>query len=110
MSLHVVWSSPLTQPAAGEVPGERARLLLTRFKRPARNNQSILLGARVRYLDEPGRVIAFNISAIGRWPAHLYPFLVLLDCGLLVRAHSLDLEVEIQGDTHAGKPESTAWR
>ena len=45
-------------------------------------------------MEEPGCVIALNIAALGRWPAHLYPFIVQLDCGLTIRCHALDLDVD----------------
>lgn len=94
MPLHVVWNSHVAPPDSGEIPGERSRLLRTRLKRPSRDNRPLAIGQRVLYLDDPGRIIAINIASTGRWPAHLYPFLVLLDCGLVVRCHALDLEAD----------------
>lgn len=111
MSLQVVWNSPMTTRDAGDVSGERARLLRVRMRRNARNQLPVRLGERVLYMDEPGCVVALNISGMGRWPAHLYPFVILLDCGLVVRAHAMDLEVETPHNrtTGAGKSESTVW-
>lgn len=106
MSLRLAWNSPHSNRHTGVVPGERFRLLRLRMSRPARNNQPIAIGTRVLYMEEPGCVIALNIAALGRWPAHLYPFLVLLDCGLVVRCHSLDLDVD-NTDSLTGSPQQS---
>lgn len=111
MHLNLVWRSQSPPRDTGEIAGERSRLLRTRLKRPSRNNQALTLGSRVYYMDEPGRIIAINIAALGRWPAHLYPFIVQLDCGLVVRAHAMDMEADTAcpTDRGTGKPESTLW-
>jgi hypothetical protein len=69
----------------------RVNLMLARLHRPSMNNRSIKIGQRVTYLNEPGTVIAVNISNYGRWPGHLYPYVVHLDCGLTTRCSNLDL-------------------
>lgn len=94
MPLHLAWKSPSPLRPAGIIPGERFRLLRTRMNRPARNNLPLSIGTRVFYMEEPGCITALNIAAIGRWPAHLYPFIVQLDCGLTLRCHALDLDVD----------------
>ncbi len=95
MPLHLAWKSPHPKQPNGTLPGERFKLLRLRMKRPSRNNLQLSIGTRVLYMEEPGCVTALNIAAIGRWPAHLYPFIVQLDCGLTIRCHALDLDVDI---------------
>jgi hypothetical protein len=71
----------------------RSALMAARLKRPSSNERIIKVGQQVEYEGESGVVAAINISCLGRWPGHIYPYVVILDCGLVVRCNNLDLRI-----------------
>jgi hypothetical protein len=71
----------------------RSALMSARLKRPSRNDRTIKVGQPVEYEGEIGTVSAINIACLGRWPGHIYPYVVTLDCGLVVRCNNLDLRI-----------------
>ena len=71
----------------------RSTLMAARLKRPSSNERTIKLGQQVEYEGESGVVAAINIACLGRWPGHIYPYVVNLDCGLVVRCNNLDLRI-----------------
>jgi len=71
----------------------RSTMMAARLKRPSQNERKIKVGQCVEYDGERGVVCAINIACLGRWPGHIYPYVVTLECGLVVRCNNLDLRI-----------------
>jgi hypothetical protein len=94
MGVQLAWEGSQKSVQNKDSRQRRAELMFARLARPSLDKCKLQLGQRVTYNAEPGQIVAINISSLGRWPGHLYPYVVVLDCGLTIRCNNLDLAAE----------------
>lgn len=91
MGIQLAWKASADSTPNDRMRRQRSELMFARLQRPSIDRKALRLGQRVAYHAEPGTIVAINIASLGRWPGHLYPYVVALDCGLVVRCNNLDL-------------------
>jgi hypothetical protein len=94
MGIQLAWRGSQGNAQNRDSRQRRAELMFARLARPSIDQRKLQLGQRVTYNEEPGQIVAINIASLGRWPGHLYPYVVALDCGLMIRCNNLDLSSE----------------